>query len=438
MAHLDLKSTELLCIFILAMSLIGNISPLLITPAGASSSPQILFSDNFNEPNGPPGGWTVYNSAASIANNVLVCSPTNKFKFSYPADASFLGWQDLVMNFSFRMLGAINSTGYSQIAWRLQPQTTFYTLVIRQTGVFDIYSDVDSLWLSISNKTIPQDNNWHDISILVQGRHFFIWIDKERDPRYAYVSDSNEPSLNPLPNWHPNGTIGFGSTGWATEYDNLTVTTIPSEYWTIDNFQVFKKFIYQNEPVHLCAEISFPDALSTVKFTVESPSSVIYTKTFDSAIGKNWFNATADFSTDFGRLDSYGRYNVTITGISSSNQISKNDYFYYLPPPLATFAAFADSHVSYLTVNTGGSPSYLTDFVNLINNQEDFQTPNFVAGLGDITNEGYVQNMTYVKNTLDQLTTPYHVYGGNHDVPPGGGRQPRATIRFCLRSERNK
>ncbi len=81
-----------------------------------------------------------------------------------------------------------------------------------------------------------------------------------------------------------------------------------------------------------------------------------------------------------------------------------------------TFAAFADSHVSYLTVNTGAGPSYLTDFVNLINSQEDFQTPNFVAGLGDITNEGYVQNMTYVKNTLDQLTTPYRVYGGNHDV----------------------
>ncbi len=85
-----MKSTEFFCIFILVMSLIGNISPLLIPPAEASSSPEILFADNFNEPNGPPGGWTVYNSTANIANNVLMCSPTSKFKFSYPTDESFL------------------------------------------------------------------------------------------------------------------------------------------------------------------------------------------------------------------------------------------------------------------------------------------------------------------------------------------------------------
>jgi PKD repeat protein len=316
------------------------------------------------------------------------------------SDNSSSSWNDYEITTKIKRDGDANAYGYAIVYFRLTmvdaTHDNSYALIFRQTGYAELWKRVNGAWnSSLGSFVIPADNNWHNVIIQVSGASLKVWFDKNE----TYAPDLS--ILDGLADY-PIGTIGVGTTGWVSHFDDFIVDPVFS-------IQTAPYYLYTNSNNTTTLSISSSFALNNLQLTVTNPSNISWNLNSPPQCAGNKACQVV-FPTDFPGADITGEGTYLIS-VSNGGDIS-----YVLlevrEKPLFSFMDITDLHDQY---------NYIGDFVKDTNDFKFFPSTDFVVLTGDLTNYGTASELSQVKAELDKLTVPYYTITGNHDTVSENG-----------------
>lgn len=322
---------------------------------------------------------------------------TSGRSLSLVADNDSNSWTDYRLKTKIKGLSTPGSSNYAIVYFRTQmidaTHENSYALKFRQNGTLDLDKN-ENAWTTVttlkSADVLPQDNDWHDITVVIMNNTVKVWIDKSEllipDFEYNFLSD------------YAYGTVGFGTSGGDSVFDDILIENLTSIILT-------PPYIYTdgNTSIGLRSSVDLDNLL----ISVVNPAGISHT--LDKPIGcLGKKTCTLVFPDDFTDSDvsMLGFYTITVengSDISVANFVVKEK-------PLFTFAQITDMHI-----NTTTQYKHITEFITNINEQKNFPLPNFVVTVGDNTNDGTLDQLTYFKTKMDLLNVPYYPIAATHD-----------------------
>ncbi len=201
------------------------------TPNPVITTTAAPFSDTFAEPDGPASQWTSKIGTFNISNNVYTATSTYG-TLSIPTNTDFNNWTDYRLTAKIKREGAADAYGYSKLFFRLTmvdaANDNSYVLLIRQTGILQLQKRINGGWGPILGSiSISKDNNWHNVIVLVVGSSIKVWFDK--------TERSDFPDIALVDSSYATGTIGVGTQGWTSNFDDVRVQGVSaSSYRWLD------------------------------------------------------------------------------------------------------------------------------------------------------------------------------------------------------------
>lgn len=177
-----------------------------------NSSAQILFSDNFNRPNGPPGTeWVIKEDTWVIENNCLKGTSPSVLEAEIFANSA--GWDNYKIEFQYKEQDCGVFFRYTG--------TNFYLLDMQTVLHLRRIEGGSVAWDKYSS---PPRYEWNDVSIEVNNLNIIIFHNGTK------VFDFTDTGSSVL-----NGKIGFRIIhgGLTSHFDNVVVTGIASTQYTL-------------------------------------------------------------------------------------------------------------------------------------------------------------------------------------------------------------
>lgn len=196
----------------------------------AAEAPSTLtspFSDSFTQADGAAAAWTVKRGALSVSSNTYYAPSGGGVTMSIPTDPTFNSWADYRVTGNFKRMGAADASGYSIFYFRATmsgSNDNSYALLLRQNGSVHFYKRVGGAYSTLlGTYSIAKDNNWHALTAEIVGSTFKMWLDKD------YTTNAPDFAVSGLTDY-TTGTIGVGTTSWASYFDDIQVTTVNNNY----------------------------------------------------------------------------------------------------------------------------------------------------------------------------------------------------------------
>ncbi len=379
-----------------------------------------LLTDNFTEPDGPASQWTVKRGTFSVSNNTYYASSTNQ-SLSIPSKFDFSNWSDYKVTAKVKRNGIADAYGYSIFFFRLSMvDATYdnsYALVFRQTGLLDLYKRTNGNWPQkpLARVSIPKDNNWHDFVVLVVGPLIEVWFDK---------TENESPDIICFHDSYPTGTIGVGTNGWTSNFDDVWVqavsTPLLSKSSNMVSIEATPSHLYTDSNKATTLTFSSSVNLDNLNVTVTNPLGIswILNNPAGSA-GNKGFSVT--FPTDFPGANTNigGTYIISATNGGDPTALSSIVLLEVREKPLLTFIVISDTHIQ----SGDGGLDQMAHAVTDINSEKDFPMPDFVVLTGDLTDHGTLTELSALKTTLGSFSVPYYPIIGNHDTNSESGTE---------------
>ena len=338
--------------------------------------------------------WLDIKGQFNVQNGEYYATASGSKSLSILADASSSNWTDYKITTKVKRNGAADDYGYGIIYFRVTmvdaTKDNSYALIFRQTGKAELWKRVNGNWSGvIASFDIPEDNNWHNVIVLVKDISVKVWFDKN-DIEYPNLS------INGLSDYTV-GTIGLGTIGWDSSFDDFITEPLFS-------IEPAPSHLYTNSNNTAVLSISSSSVLNNLQLTVTNPSNISWNLNNPSqCIGNKTCNVV--FPTDFPGADisTQGTYKISASdGVDASYSLLE-----VREKPLFAFMQITDLHDQYSQIN---------NFVTDVNNTKYFPLPDFVIMAGDLTDNGTTSELVQAKAKLDNLIVPYFPVTGNHDT----------------------
>jgi len=385
----------------------GNLQSFQITTDNVT-----LFYDNFAYPNTTTlKDWSTKSGTPRITNEFLNLSHGDIIYLANYSNKSYYN-----LSARFRRGGNIDQTGYGIIYFLYNDtEDSGRALLLRQTGLIQIYGKKEGSWgYRLDQSSLDKDNDWHDINLVVEGNRIRVYLDANSTPAIDFSWRFKD---------YLQGTVGFSSYVWETDFDNITLKSIN----LLKIVPINTPITHQSKEAKMFFDIYSTYAVNNISMNVSDTLGNIFTKNISpsncSGIDTNLF-CNVSFLDDFSGLSTslIGRYNVTIYVSSLEDSETINTYFDVKETPEFAFVHMADNHYG----GYGAEWDYnerINNFVNDINNNASFLLPDFVIIEGDITEHGTLSELNASKSYYDNLTIPYYPIVGNHDTSNEEGEE---------------
>ncbi len=359
---------------------------------------QKLFHDDFSNPKNTKKQWTKKRGAFNLKDgqcffddkkhNLALMLPDKKGKFSQ---------SDYLIRVKLGSKIDQNPFNSSIVYFRLtmtgKKNDNSYALVLSNDGALDLYARTNGLFdrrLASISVPKPEHGKLSTVAISAVGPEIKVWFDKPED---------QDPDIRVYDQSYPSGSIGIGSQGGVSVFDEVTVLSI-----TTIKARPSHLYVGGHSTLHFSSTAN----LSEAQVSAISPSGKVHgpISLTDCSLSSDCKLLFPDaFSMN---ANEAGTYTVVLDEESHRSVIPIE----VRGKPLFSFAVISDTHIRDTDNN---SLKDLQSFVADINQSRDFPLPSFVVITGDLTDNGTLSELESVKNVLDQLSVPYYPVLGNHD-----------------------
>ncbi|MDD2287025.1 MAG: metallophosphoesterase, partial [Paludibacter sp.] len=229
---------------------------------------------------------------------------------------------------------------------------------------------------------------------------------------YAHTVNTNSPVY--IGQIFPNDALKTNANGLIDDVTIYNKELTEDEVLLVSNsYMLYPNYIHQNENVNLAI-------YDTGSITVTTPNGSAYTIETQPGFGE------VQFPDDFAgaSTETYGNYSVRIRTING-NYV--NTSFFVRETPITSFVVASDLHYDTAIWHDTVPSTQINAFVDDINNERFFHTPDAVFILGD--NYYKVEHADEVKAILDNLSVNYYSITGNHEYSPNKAGEEPAGIR---------